>query len=439
MAGENIRDYVLANIKSSTQFRIVAICLMIAIVDGFDILSIVIVAPMIAREWGLDPIELGIVLSSGLAGMCIGAFALSPLGDILGRRTAIMVNLAVIGGGMLLTVTARDISMLAAFRFLSGLGIGAMISSTGTIIMEYVPRPRQTSALGLMIIGNPIGNLSSGVVALLVMGIGGWQAVFFCGGILTLAMIPVVWFGMPESVEYVLKRRPADALNRLNKTLQQIRLAPVAHLPNSENVHRLRSSARDLYRGKLMRRTILISAIQFIFMFAYYMFANWSPKLVTDFAGSDDAGVLVAMMTNVGGIAGTLMVGLVAAKLGLRKTTAFSFIGLAICYVWFGTAPESLSLLNGVALITGFLIFATMVPLFALVAGSYPAEVRATAVGLTFAIGRIGSVLGPAVAGVLLYWGMDRSGLLVVTGLPLLVAALLVLRIPRERSELTNS
>src|ERR1700677_4491743 len=101
-----MRALIKSRPMASTQFVIVAICLFITLIDGFDILSISFVAPAIAREWELSPQQLGVVFSSGLAGMTLGALCLSWIGDLYGRRTAIMLLLALIGSGMLLTATA---------------------------------------------------------------------------------------------------------------------------------------------------------------------------------------------------------------------------------------------------------------------------------------------------------------------------------------------
>jgi benzoate transport len=435
VTAEGLRNLVQENTRPSTRRAIVTICLLVTIIDGFDILAIAFVAPIVAHQWRIDPIQLGVVFSSGLAGMAVGAFALSPLGDILGRRAAIVINLLLIGSGMLLTAAAYDVPTLAVSRFLTGLGIGAMLSSTGTIIVEYVPLSKRTMALGLMFIGNPIGNLISGLVALAAIEVAGWQAVFLFGGVFTLVMIvPVLW-GIPESVEFLLRRRPKSALPRLNAALVRIGLPTVSELPTSVRPM-TKVGFFDVVRGTLLGRTILIGAIQFIFMFAYYIFVNWSPKMITEMGSSVQAGVLIAMLINVGGIAGPIVVGLITPRFGLFRTTVYGFLAFGICLVCFGAAPQFLWVLGLIALVAGFSIFATEVPLYALVAGSYPAEIRVTAVGIVFAIGRIGSVLGPSIAGVLLAEGFGRFGLFLIAALPMLLAAAMIRRIPyREGSE----
>src|SRR5579862_820922 len=188
------------------QFVTVAICLSIVVVDGFDILSISFVAPAIADEWALTPIELGSVFSAGLAGMALGAFVLSSVGDILGRRTAIMIFLLVIGTGMLLTASADRLMTLSSYRLLTGLGIGALVSNTCTILVESVLPARRATFLGIVLLGTPVGALLSGSVALFLIDRGGWRAVFAAGGFLSLALIPVVLAGLREPAELPIDR-----------------------------------------------------------------------------------------------------------------------------------------------------------------------------------------------------------------------------------------
>jgi MFS transporter, AAHS family, vanillate permease len=402
-----VRTLVLANTRAPVEYTVVAICMLITVIDGFDILSISFVAPAVAREWNLSPVALGVILSSGLAGMALGALALSPLGDILGRRTAIMWFLAIIGGGMLLTATAEDHTGMSVCRFITGLGIGAMISNIGTMILESVVPSRRTACLGLVLIGTPIGALVSGSVALFVIGASGWQAVFICGGTLTLAMIPAVYFGLPESPHYLLTR---DATAK-----PQPRLT-------------------DVFRGALLKRTIPIGLIHFISMFAYYAFASWAAKLITQMGTSDSTGISVAMLINVGGIAGAVLVGFLASRFGLTRITILGFCATAGALALFGVVPQVIWLLALIAVLAGFAIFGTQVSLYTVVATSYPSSVRTTAIGFAFSIGRIGSILGPYVAGVLLAYGVGRTTLFVAIALPQLIAAALVMRISSEQN-----
>jgi predicted MFS family arabinose efflux permease len=322
-----------------------------------------------------------------------------------------MCSLSVIGGGMLLTATADDHTSMSACRFITGLGIGAMVSNIGTMVLESVEPARRTRCLGLVLVGTPIGALVSGSVTLFVIETAGWQAVFICGGALTLAMIPAVYFGLPESAQYLLGRSPPgdDTTNR------EVRVT-------------------DVFRGALLRSTIPIGLIHFISMFAYYAFASWAAKLITQMGNSDSAGISVALLINVGGIAGAVLIGFLTARFGLRRITILGFCATGGALALFGLLPEVVWLLGLIAVLAGFALFGTQVSLYTMVAANYPPSVRVTAIGLAFSIGRIGSILGPYVAGALLAYGVGRAVLFIAIALPQLIAAALVTQISVEKS-----
>ncbi len=418
-------------IASRHQIILVAICFLITIIDGFDLLSISVVAPVLSREWGLDPIELGVVFSSGLIGMGLGALLLSPIGDFYGRKKAILLNLFLVSLGMTGSSLANDIYQLAAMRLVAGLGIGAMISNTTALIMEFVPTHRRTLALGLMMVGNPIGNLSSGVVALFVLETAGWQALFLTGALATATLIPIVMLTITESIEFLTEKRPRNALERINKARLSLKLSLLTSLPDVVKEVKPPMELRSLLQGELLQRTLLIGTIQFIFMFAYYIYVNWSPKIVADMGASDQAAVLVSMSIFAGGISGPLLVPLIVRKLGSVKTTTLGFFTMSLGIFAFGLIPSWLALIGTICLITGFIIYATQIPLLALIAESFPTEVRTSALGLSFAIGRVGSVIGPIIAGFLLDNGAARAGLFMVAAFPLLVGAFLIKRVAK--------
>ncbi len=433
MNADDVRAIVYEKARSGVQYVIIVICFLITVIDGFDILSISFVAPITARQWGLSDIELGFVFSAGLAGMTLGALTLSPVGDLFGRRTAIKALLAVIGAGMLLSATAENGWMLAAYRFMTGLGIGGIASNVGTTLLEFVSPERRAAALSFVFIGTPIGALISGSITLLVIERAGWEAVFLVGGVLTLLMIPVVQLGLPESVEFLLARRPRNALARLNAVLRRLEIPALDRMPRP-GATKLDRTFRltDVFRGDLLKRTISIGLIHLFYMYAFYAFVNWAAQLIVASGVSDSLGVSIAMLINVGGLAGALLAGQVATKLGLTVTTAVGFVGMACGLILFGAVTEDLWVLSAVCILTGVMFFGTQVSLYTYVVSSYPASVRATGIGLAFTIGRIGSIVGPYLAGVLLEFGAGRLVLMVLLALPQLIAATMIARSPAQ-------
>lgn len=439
MTDEDVRNLVIEKASSSFQYIIICICFFITVIDGFDILSITFVAPIIAREWGLSEIELGIIFSSGLAGMGLGALFLSPLGDIYGRRTAILWFLTLISAGMFLTAFSENFLTITFFRLLTGLGIGGIASNCGTTILEFVGSTRRASALGFVFVGTPIGALISGSVTMFFVNNWGWEFVFISGGGLTLTMAVVVYFGLPESVEFLLSRRPKNVLSRLNEVLRKMKIDPLTQMPKAMEKQTLQKKrVLDVFHGELLAKTIPIGLIHLFYMFAFYAFVSWSSQLVVGMGLSDTAGITITMLINVGGIAGALSAGFLTQKLGLLKATSIGFVAVALGLICFGASPEVMWILGSITFTTGFFFFCIQVSLYTFVASCYPASVRATAIGLAFTIGRIGSVLGPFTVGFLLQFGLDRIGLLLVLAIPQIFAAILVARIARSDTQLQS-
>src|SRR5215469_6912874 len=122
------------------QVGVVTICTLLNMIDGFDVLAISFTAPLIAKDWNVDPVTLGILLSSGLAGMATGSLLLSPLADLIGRRAVVVFCTAIISIGMLGSAVTGSVWTLATFRLVTGLGVGGVLSSGNTLLSEYAPQ-----------------------------------------------------------------------------------------------------------------------------------------------------------------------------------------------------------------------------------------------------------------------------------------------------------
>ena len=153
------------------QMYAVGICLVINMLDGFDVLAIAFTANEIANEWEMSPENLGILFSSGLLGMIIGALALAPVADAVGRRPQIVLCLCVIGLGMLVSGLATSISQLMVLRFITGIGIGGIIPSLNTMVAEYSARQWRNLSLSLLHIGYPLGVTIGGASAVVYRGL----------------------------------------------------------------------------------------------------------------------------------------------------------------------------------------------------------------------------------------------------------------------------
>jgi benzoate transport len=414
---------------STAQILAVAITIGLNALDGFDVLAISFASPGIAAEWGIDRAALGVVLSMELIGMAIGSIFLGGITDRIGRRPMILLCLFVMAAGMFMVPTTTNIATLSAWRIFTGLGIGGMLAATNATVAEYANAKSRNLCVALMAIGYPIGAVLGGIVATQLLEGGDWRLVFYFGGIVTLAFVPIVWFLLPETIPFLCQKRPAGALERINRSLVRMGHAAVAVLPPVSETDRSRSTA-DIFRRGLVLTTLLVTLAYFTHIATFYFILKWVPKIVVDmgFAPSSAAGVLV--WANVGGATGGAVLGLLARRIALRPLLIVALLGSVVMVSWFGrgqTDLESLSLIVGVA---GFFTNAGVVGLYAIFAEAFPTHVRATGTGFAIGFGRGGAAISPIFAGLLFEAGFDLQSVAIAMAAGAGIAAVAVFFLP---------
>ena len=216
------RSILLERPMGRMQIVAVAICIALNALDGFDVLAITFAAPGLSESWKLGPGAIGIVISTGLVGMAGGSLLLAPLADIIGRRLMILASLVAMSGGMFLSATAPDVYMLSLWRVVTGLGIGAMLAAINAMTAEYANAKRRDLAVSLMAVGYPIGGVIGGSIAAWLLHHYSWHAIFVFGGVITAILIPIVWFLLPESIEFLIGKGKGDVLPRVNGILRRM-------------------------------------------------------------------------------------------------------------------------------------------------------------------------------------------------------------------------
>lgn len=406
------------------QIIAVALCVLISMIDGFDVLTVAFTGPSIAADWSLSPPQLGLVFSAGLAGMVLGSIFISPLADSAGRRPVVLACLLILTAGMAATAYARNLEQLLALRVFTGLGMGGILAGINTVVAEYSSDRRRDLAISFMAIGYPIGAMLGGLASSWIIARFGWHAVFLFGAAASALTLPLVALFMPESVDFLLARRPRGALARLNALRARLGLPALAELPEAARTARpARTGLVEVFRNGMARSTILICLSYFLLMVSFYFLANWTPKVLVGMGLSVQQGISGAVLMNLGGIAGGLSLGLLAPRAGLtRLTTAL----LVLCFasvVWFGFTGAQLSGLLVMAAAIGYFMFGSMIGLYALAPAVFPPAVRATGTGLALGVGRLGATVGPTAAGLLIAAEWTRAEYFTALGLPLLAAA----------------
>ena len=249
------------------QVLIVGLCVLINMIDGFDILALSFAAPVVVREWGLTPEQTGLVFSANLAGIGIGAFLFSFIADRVGRRPVILFGTVLMSIGMIATASVHGVGGLALCRIVTGLGIGAMVSTAGTLAIEYSAKRWRTVSVALVVIGYPIGGTLGGFVTRGLLEHYGWPPIFLFGGAMTVLLLPVLWWFLPESLEFLADRQPRDALARINRYAARVGLAAVTVLPPPGPRVSPAGQFLELWRQPHRRATITLCVLYPLFMF----------------------------------------------------------------------------------------------------------------------------------------------------------------------------
>lgn len=409
---------------SAQQIAVVALCVLINTIDGFDIMAISFAAPAIVREWGLTPERTGFMLSSGLAGIGIGALLSSFVADAIGRRPVILFGTLLIAVGMAATAFVHSVGMMALCRLVSGLGIGCMVSTVGTLAIEYSSRRWRTLSVALVVLGFPLGGTLGGPVAVWLLEHHGWRSIFLFGASLSVLLFPLMLFRLPESIAFLIDRQPRNALARINRLATRFALPLLAVLPRRPAAAE-GGGYRELTRAPLRQVTIWICIAYFCYMFSFYFIQSWATSLVTKAGLSDAEGVTTSALMNLAGLFGGTLAGYLATRMSLSRLLRALMLMVAGLIAIFGWLPAELWIIYLASLALGFVMWGASATVYSAYALSYPPRLRASGIGLVVTAGRTGSILGPYVAGVLLTLGMQVATVTALLAVPAVIAALM--------------
>ena len=429
MSLQGVRQHIENSPMRACQVLVISLCVAVNMLDGFDILALSLISPTLSREWHLAPATLGLLFSAGLLGTAVGGFALSPLADLWGRRTAILINLVLMSIGMTLSATAGSVVMLAALRFCTGLGVGANAGCVGTLAFEYCPLKTRALGLGLVVIGYTVGTLLGGYVAPPLLAGYSWHGILVFGGLCSLVLLALVYFLLPESLDILAARQGPKALAALNKVLARLRLPAMSELP-ARITKVEQGSLLDLLRQPILVRTALMGLAYFLFMMSEYFFLNWNNQLTTNAGFSDTAGIFITRLPSLGGLAGGIIVGLLGVRLPIRLVAALALLAMGVGIVGFGGAATNLPLAQLTATVVGFGIFGAAVAVYATGAATFPARVRATGMGIVMSAGRVGAIFGPYTAGLLLGMQFNRLMVCAILAIPVLLSIGAIVKVP---------
>jgi len=446
------------------QVMIVGITILLNALDGFDVLSISIAAGSIRNELGISDSLTGLLLAMELIGMAIGSIFLGRYADRWGRRPMMLLCLVLMSVGMFMVTTNPgplaglfhpiitaipfssfsewpvELVHISIWRIITGLGIGGMLAAINACVAEYSNGQKKHMNVALMSIGYPVGAFSGGFISQQLLQSYTWESVFLLGFGMTLALLPIVFFLVPETVSWQVRNQKEGTLEKVNSTLKKMGHAPVDALPDV-TAELAETSHNSIFTPKLIRTTLIVTAAYFFHIMTFYFILKWTGVILEDrqFAASQAAGVL--SWINVGGATGGALIGFLTLRFDLRRLTIGAMIMSTISVIIYGSYGSDLTQITLICVVCGFFINAAINGMYAIFAHAYPTQVRAAGTGFAIGFGRGGSILAPIAAGYMFDGGVGVPVVAAILAMGSLLAAiaLLFLRLDTTPPELAEA
>lgn len=369
-------------------------------IDGADLMFLSYSLSSLKKEFGLTSIMAGSLGSITLAGMAIGGFVGGWAADRFGRVRTVVWTIVVFSVGTAILGLTQNYWQFATARFVSALGLGAEYVVCNTLMAEYVPTSKRTTVLGTLQAGWSVGYVVATLLAGWILPLYGWRYLFY------IAIIPVVMALMiqrlvPEPPAWVAAKAKRDEDTELGRV----------QVEKKENFMSI------IFGNPASRRMFLFWTLTAGFLqFGYYGVNNWMPTYLEKELHMNFKAMTGYMVgTYVAMIVGKIVAGWLADKLGRRSVFAAGAIGTAAflpIIVYFNTPANIVYLL----VIFGFLYGVPYGVNATYMTESFATNIRGSAVGGAYNVGRVGAAIAPITIGYLATQGSIGLGFLVMGG-----------------------
>ena len=410
---------------SNFQVLIVAICFILNFNDGIDIMIVSFSGPEIIATWGLSKAQMGYIFSAALAGMTLGCFLLAPQADRVGRRKMFLFSLLLTSGGMLGISLSPSYGIVLLLRFITGLGIGGILPTMAATAAEFSNNKYRDFNVGLVQAGWPVGAILTGFFCAWFIPKYGWQAAFMVGGLVDLVMLILVYFYMVDSVDFLLKTRPANALEKINTIQEKMGQPAWSSLPEQET-NPIKPTLRDLFSTEFKATTLKSWVAVFFGFMTLYTLLSWIPTIAKDSGLPFEMATYVGVALNVGAAIGSASIGAIGYRFGLRQSMLTFMICAFTVMVLYANVPVSTVLVFVLTFFIGIFVQGGFNGIWPLLARVYPTEIRTTGTGFAVGIGRFGAILGPTLFGFLADNHFSINTLFILFSVPLLIMGLSV-------------
>ena len=378
---------------TSRTWMTIGLCFIVALLEGLDLQAAGIAAAGMRVAFDLSSSGLGAIFSAGILGLLPGALLGGRFADRIGRKKVLVAATLVFGLCSIASAYAWDLSSLIAFRFMTGIGLGAAMPNLIALPSEAAGPKLRSTAVSLMYCGVPLG--AAGAALLSMAGLTQqWQTIYLIGGFAPLLVVPLLMVFLPESRDFE-KNRSQDAAVSIRN---------------------------GLFGAASLSSTLSIWVAYFFTLLVMYMLINWLPSLLMSRGLTSIQASQALFVMQIGGTLGSVSLGAAMDRLRLLPLMLCAYLGIFVSLLSLAFSTVFTTTLIAV-FVAGFFVLGTQLMLYALTPRYYDTAIRATGVGAAVAVGRLGAMSGPLVAGQLLTWGLGAGGVIAGAIPPILLAA----------------
>lgn len=381
--------------------------------DGYTVICIAYAMPVLAKEWGLTPQQIGLIFSMGYLGQLIGAVIFGWLAEKIGRLPVIITTIILFVMMDFACLFAWSAASMMAFRFLQGIGTGGEVPVASAYINEYIGAKGRGRFFLLYEVMFLLGLVGAGLIGYLLVPVYGWRAMFVVGLVPSSFMMVFSWF-MKESPRWLASKGRFEQADAIVRRLENSAIKHGQELPEPKIVPQTvtsnKASWRDLFGGIYAKRTLMIWTL----WFCTYVVANgmitWLPTLYRQtFQLSLDTSLAYGFLTSFGGVIAAIICALSIDRVGRKRwyVWALSIAPLPLILLAFLGAASAMQVLVMAGLAYAIVQTVTF-SLYLYSAELYPTRMRAIGTGLGSAWLRLGSSAGPLMVGaVMVGWGIE--------------------------------
>jgi len=379
---------------------VLAWCVLIIVIDGYDIAVAGIALPSIMKAMGVTASTAGFMAGSALFGMMFGAIFLGTLADKIGRRWTISICVALFSVFTAAAGFADNPVAFSVMRFLAGLGIGGVMPNIVAQMTEYSPRKIRGRMVTIMFSGYAFGGILAALIGKQFIEVYGWQSVFIAAGA-PLLLIPFIMRSMPESLPFLIKQHDDSHLRQIVSRIQpglrmeahEEFLVPVEDRSDGAPVGKLFQHGRGL-------STVMLWVAFFMGLFMIYALSSWLTKLMAMSGYSLGSALTFVLFLQCGAMVGAISGGWLADKFHVKYVLMTMYV-LGAVFLYMMTVKMPQELLYLIVALVGATTTGTQIVTYAYAGQFYPTGIRSTGIGFAAGVGRTGAILAPILIGIL--------------------------------------